>query len=154
MNQLEFNEIVALLSIFIADKSIDEPYFSDLDISKNFHEILSNIGRFVDAKAVEETEINNELSYNFWSNWDLHLSMFNVVLEWTRDENIKWKDVAKLYDTFEGNFCRNILRLVNLIRNVESIALLTNNINLINKLNGYQEKLVKDIIVIDSLYLF
>ncbi len=152
LNQLEFNEIVALLSIFIADKSIEEPYFSDLDISKNFHEILSNIGRFVDAKAVEETEINNELSYNFWSNWDLHLSMFNVTLEWAKGD-LKWNQVYHLYDTFEGNFCRNILRLVNLIRNVESIAILIKNHDLINKLEGYQEKLVRDIVLNDSLYL-
>ena len=154
LDDLQFNEIVALLSIFIADKSVEEPFISDLDISDNFTNILNEIGEFVDDKMNKESEVNNQLPFKFWSDWNLHLSMFNVVLEWTRDENIKWKDVAKLYDTFEGNFCRNILRLVNLIRNVESIALLTNNINLINKLNGYQEKLVKDIIIIDSLYLF
>ena len=73
-------------------------------------------------------------------------------MEWSKGD-IKWKEVSHLYDTFEVNFCRNVLRLVNLLRNVESIAMLTNNTELSNKLIGYQEKLVKDIVIIDSLYL-
>jgi len=101
---------------------------------------------------IQETEINNKLPYKFWSNWDVHLSMFNVIMEWSNGTS-KWAEVQHLYDTFEGNFCRNVLRLVNLIRNVESIAHLTNNSELINKLDGYQEKLIRDIVIIDSLYL-
>ena len=114
--------------------------------------MLDEIGQLVDSKMCEETDINNKLPYKFWSDWDLHLSMFEAIMEWSKNE-VKWKDIAHLYNTFEGNFCRNVLRLVNLLRNVESIALLTNNTSLTNKLNGYQEKLVRDIVMIDSLYL-
>lgn len=149
---LEFNEIAALLSIFIADHSIEEPYVSDLDISNDFKNILNEISNMVNDKMSEETNINNNLPFKFWSDWELHLSMFSAVLVWAK-EDTNWQDVYNLYNTFEGNFCRNILRLVNLIRNVESIALLTNNIKLVNKLEGYQEKLIKDIVIIDSLYL-
>ena len=78
--------------------------------------------------------------------------MFQVILEWSKGD-CKWNEVKHLYNTFEGNFCRNVLRLVNLLRNVESIALLINNANLLNKLAGYQEKLIRDIVIIDSLYL-
>ena len=152
LNKLNFNEIVALLSIFISDRSIEEPYISDLDISKEFSDILNDIGEIVDKKMCEETDINNDLPYKFWSDWDLHLSMFNVMLKWP-DSDVNWKDVYHLYETFEGNFCRNVLRLVNLLRNVESIAMLMNDTELLNKLDGYQEKLIKDIVIIDSLYL-
>ena len=151
-NKLDFNEIVAFLSIFIADHSIEEPYISDLEISKNFSSMLDDISELVDNMVGYETDINNKLPFKFWSNWDLHLSMFQVIMEWSKGE-CKWNEVKHLYDTFEGNFCRNVLRLVNLIRNVESIALLTNNAELLNKLDGYQEKLVRDIVIIDSLYL-
>lgn len=152
LNKLDFNEIVALLSIFISDRSIEEPYISDLDISNEFSDILNDIGEMVDKKMCEETDINNDLPYKFWSDWDLHLSMFNVMLKWP-DSDVNWKDVYHLYETFEGNFCRNVLRLVNLLRNVESIARLMNDTELLNKLDGYQEKLIKDIVIIDSLYL-
>ena len=36
---------------------------------------------------------------------------------------------------------------------VGPLPLLTNNAELLNKLDGYQEKLVRDIVIIDSLYL-
>ena len=151
-DKLEFHEIVAFLSIFIADRSVEEPYISDLKISKDFAGMLDEIGKLVDSKMCEETRINNKLPYKFWSNWDLHLSMFEAIMEWSKNE-VKWKEISHLYNTFEGNFCRNVLRLVNLLRNVESIAILTDNTNLINKLDGYQEKLIRDIVMIDSLYL-
>ena len=151
-NKLEFPEIVAFLSIFIADSSVDDSYVSDLEISKDFEAMLKDISKLVDTMLIQETEINNKLPYKFWSNWDVHLSMFNVIMEWSNGTS-KWAEVQHLYDTFEGNFCRNVLRLVNLIRNVESIAHLTNNSELINKLDGYQEKLIRDIVIIDSLYL-
>ena len=64
-----------------------------------------------------------------------------------------WKEVSSYYPTFEGNFVRNVLRLVNLVRNVESIAKLTNNIKLLDKLEGYQEKLIRGVVMTDSLYL-
>ena len=152
LNKLEFNEIVAFLSIFIADHSIQEPYISDLEISKEFKDMLNNVSELVNNMLSEETNINNNLPFKFWSNWDLHLSMFNVVLEWAKGNN-KWNQVKHLYNTFEGNFCRNILRLVNLMRNVEGIANITNNVELLNKISGYEEKLVRDIVMIDSLYL-
>ena len=152
LDELEFEEIVAFLSIFIADRSVEEPYFSDLTISDNFNVMLNDVSNLVDNMLTEETDINNKLPFIFWSNWDLHLSMFNVIKEWSNGKK-RWVEVKHLYETFEGNFCRNVLRLVNLIRNVESIARLTNNITLLNKLDGYEEKLIRDVVMIDSLYL-
>jgi superfamily II RNA helicase len=135
---------------------MEQPSLKDLEVSKEvskeFLEMLQNVGKIVDNLMTIETKINNEIPYKFWSDWKLHLSMFRVISEWAKGE-LKWNQLSHLYETFEGNFCRNVLRLVNLIRNVESIALLTNNVNLINKLDGYQEKLIRDIVIIDSLYL-
>ena len=156
LDNLEFHEIVAFLSIFIGDHSMEQPSLKDLEVSKEvskeFFEMLQNVAKIVDNLMTIETKINNEIPYKFWSDWKLHLSMFRVISEWAKGE-LKWNQLSHLYETFEGNFCRNVLRLVNLIRNVESIALLTNNVNLINKLDGYQEKLIRDIVIIDSLYL-
>ena len=57
------------------------------------------------------------------------------------------------FNNFEGNFIKNILRLTNITRNLESIAKLLNNVKLLNKLEGHQEKLIKDIVITDSLYI-
>jgi K+-sensing histidine kinase KdpD len=58
-------------------------------------------------------------------------------------------DTANLGTTY----IKNIIRLGNLVRNILSIAKILNNIKLINKLDGYQEKLIRDIVITDSLYI-
>jgi superfamily II RNA helicase len=151
LDELTFPEIVAFLSIFIADHSIKEPYLSDLDVSKEFSDMLYNVSDIVDKFTNEEIKLNQNIPYNVWSDWNLHLSMFNAIIRWANGK--EWSEVCKHYDTFEGNFVRNVLRLVNLMRNVESIAKLTNNFKLLDKIDGYQEKLIRGVVIIDSLYI-
>ncbi len=77
--------------------------------------------------------------------------MFNVVKSWA--EGKRWNEVEKSYKkSHEGHFVRNILRLNSLITNVNNIAQITNDTILMNKLDGFQEKLIRDIVVNDSLY--
>ena len=151
LDELTFPEIVAFLSIFIADHSVKEPYLSDLDVSKEFSDMLYNVSDIVDKFTDEETKLNQNIPYNVWSDWNLHLSMFNAIIRWA--DGKEWSEVCKHYDTFEGNFVRNVLRLVNLMRNVESISKLTNNFKLLDKIDGYQEKLIRGVVIIDSLYI-
>ena len=35
----------------------------------------------------EETKINNNLPFKFWSNWEIHLSMFNVIVRIQKGNN-------------------------------------------------------------------
>ncbi len=72
--------------------------------------------------------------------------------EWSEVKS--WIDIKEYYEhSFEGNFIKNILRLTNFLRNVDIISKMTNNIELSNKINGYEEKLIRDQVRNDSLYL-
>ena len=144
-DKLEFNEIVALCSILINDKSKSEIYISDLECSDKCKEILNNLNKFISDMQFKENELNNNLPYPVWLNWDISYNMFNTINKWTLNEKINEINI--------GEFIKLVLRLVNIIRNVDNIANILNNINLINKLEGYQEKLVRDIVTTDSLYL-
>ena len=118
---------------------------SDLECSDECKNILINLNKFINNSLKLENELNNLLPYPVWMNWDIDYSMFNNVNKWilntlNNDINI-------------GEFIKLILRLVNIIRNIDSIANMLNNVNLINKLTGYQENMVREIITTDSLYL-
>ena len=52
-----------------------------------------------------------------------------------------------------GNFIKTILRITNLLKNIENIINITHNIKLINTLYNYQEILIRDVVINDSLYL-
>jgi len=152
LNVLDFNGIVSLLSIFIADYSREEEYVSDLGVNDELKDIINEVIDIRDEYADEEDLINRSLPFVLKSEWHTGLSMVDIMNMWVND-GIRWSDVRDMYGNYEGDFCKNVLRLVNLIRNIVSIAKLTNNIELLNKLDGCEEKLIKDIVSVDSLYL-
>jgi superfamily II RNA helicase len=77
--------------------------------------------------------------------------MYEAIREWCNGKS--WFDIKDMFNSFEGNFIKNTLRLCNLIRNILSIVKITKNVKLVNTLEGFQEKLIKDIVTSDSLYL-
>lgn len=150
-DNLEFSEIVAILSIFIIDKKLEELSFGELNVSKEVKNKLRDIDRLCTELNNKELQLNRKLNFKFHSNWNISLTMFNVVKSWA--EGKRWNEIEKSYKkSHEGHFVRNILRLNSLIRNLYNIAQIINDSKLLNKLDGFQEKLIRDIVVNDSLY--
>ena len=145
-NELEFPEIVAICSILINEiKSKEEIFIKDLDCSNKCKELLINIDKEIITFYKLEDELNKKLSYPTWLDWNINYGLFN---------NIKlWASGFTSNEFINGNFIKTILRLNNILKNLENISKLFNKINLINKLEGFQEKLIRDIVISDSLYL-
>ena len=150
LDDLEFPEIMGILSLFIADNDREEIYINDLDISNKEKEIINNIITISTNLSSEELKIVQKTPFPFNSNWNLSLNMIEIIKEWAKGE--EWLTISHKFDNFIGNFIKNVLRLTNVTRNIEAIAILLNNISLINKLNGFQEKLIRGIVITDSLY--
>ena len=98
-----------------------------------------------------EIKLIQNTPYQFSSDWNLNYNMIEIVKEWANEKS--WLEVKHKFNNFEGNFIKNILRLVNVLRNIENIASILNRNILLDKLNGYQEKLIRDIVITDSLYI-
>jgi len=146
LDNLEFNEIVALFSIFINEnKSPIDIYISELNCTNICKDILYKIDDSINNYKQLEDELNKELPYPSWLDWNINYSMFNITLDWASN-NIQNIDIT-------GNFIKTILRITNLLKNIESIAINLNNIKLFNKLEGFEEKLIRDYVTTDSLYL-
>jgi superfamily II RNA helicase len=151
LDDLEFNQIIPILSIFIADKCSSEIYISDLDATEKEKDALKIILQWKDELEKDEASLMNNIPFTFSSEWTTSLSMYEATKHWCNG-NI-WLEMKDTFDNFEGNYIKNIIRLGNLVRNILSIAKILNNIKLINKLDGYQEKLIRDIVITDSLYI-
>ena len=151
LDDLEFEQILAILSIFIADPSKEEMFINDLEITEKERIILRNITKWKEQLEDKEMKLMQNIPYTFTSDWSISLSMYEVTLNWCKNKN--WFEIKHKFDNFEGNFIKNILRLSNLTRNIMSIAKMLNNIKLINKLDGYQEKIIRDIVIAESLYI-
>ena len=151
-DDLSFSELVGVLSIFISDnKSKEDIYIDDLICDKKCKDILHNLLNYIDIYQEKETILNNKLPYPSWLDWSLDLSSFNSVESWAK--GLTWGHISTQYSSFQGNFIKTILRINNLMKNIESIAKIFNNVKLLNTIDGYQEKLIRDIVITDSLYL-
>ena len=151
LDDLEFYQIIGILTIFVADKDKEEIYLNDLEIDDKEKEIINKIVRINEDLYNKEIKLIQTVPFHFNSEWDLSYNMIEVTREWVQGNN--WSSIKHKFNNFEGNFIKNILRLTNITRNLESIAKLLNNVKLLNKLEGHQEKLIKDIVITDSLYI-
>ena len=159
LDDLEFGDIVGLLSMLIADFTDENSETCDKLDDLNTTDTVKNqiCGIFDYIEKLEESEIvlMNKLPYTFKTDWNISLSIFNITKMWASG-GCSWVDIKHIYFIvfrFEGNFCRNILRIVNLLKNIESIAVMTNRTKLLNNINGYEGKLIRDIVTTDSLYI-
>ena len=151
-DNLDFPEIIGVLSMFISDnKSSKEIYIDDLVCGENCKEIIHELEKYIEKYYSIETDLNNKLPYPTWLEWDLDLGIFNSAKSWA--EGKSWASISTGFNSFQGNFIKSILRITNLLKNIESIAKIFSNVGLLNKLEGYLEKLIRDIVITDSLYL-
>jgi superfamily II RNA helicase len=147
LEKIEFNEIVAVLSILIHDNKQDEEiYPNDLNCTNICKHIIYDIQQSIEIFSKLENELNNKLPYPCWQNWNINLSMFDSVKLWASGEN-------HIDCTYFGNFIKLILRVNNVLKNIDVIAKIFNDINIINKLNGFEEKLIRNAVTVESLYI-
>ena len=112
-DDLKFNEIVAFVSIFITDRSLESISIKDLDISDTLYERMSDVNSLCFQFMDIETKLNHQIPFVFHSDWKLHLTLFKAVNVWALGKS--WKETSQFYKSHEGNFIKNMLRLVNLI---------------------------------------
>jgi superfamily II RNA helicase len=153
LDDLDFHQIVAIFSIFVADKekSDETIYISDMHIDNKEIEVLKQINCWLSELESSETQLQNNIPFVFRSEWSTSLTMYEAVREWCNGKT--WFEIKNIFNSFEGNYIKNILRLCNLVRNILSIAKIMKNVKFINSLDGFQEKLIKDIVTTDSLYI-
>lgn len=152
INDIEFPEIVSTISVIIGDRKSKSYELNDLELSNSANNFLKSLFEYRDYLENEEGILVCKLQFTYESNYNLDLSLYNIVSKWCDTEN-SWKIISQEYTNFEGVFCRSILRIVNMLRNIELICRITGNSKLLSKLEGYQEKLIRDIVTTESLYI-
>lgn len=153
IKSLEFPELISLLSLFVADKSVkEEVLLSELKMSEDLNQIIMKIYQKRNEYYKKEAELNHFISNKIYNDWEIHLSLLEPVYHWANGD--PWSKVIESYKSeFEGNLIQNILRIINIIRNIELIARLTKNTELLDKIDGYQEKMIRGMVVPESLFI-
>ena len=159
LNKLEPIEIASVLSIFTNMKLSEENSVLDknnLYISKRAIDTIQEIERqhhhFYDIQLMHKME---DLQSSYLEN--IHYNMCDFIKEWwlADDANKCYKTVEKMksYGVSLGKIIKALLKLSNIIDEIEKACLIQNNFELIEKIREIPKNTLKFIATNQSLYL-
>lgn len=152
-NELSIPEIVGLISVFIEDNGAAEEdvYLSDLDQPVYMNDILNSLNSLSEDYANKELEFIQKKKIYLKNDWNLHLKLFQAAYMWASSK--QFYEVKQVYQSFEGNFIKNILRINNIIRDLMVASEITKNDELYTKLSQIESILIRDEVTVESLYV-
>ena len=152
-DNITFPELCAFLSIFLECKD-NNVYLSDLEniIDDNERILLQAAEETMDYYSQKEIELLNELPYPMAQNYQITLEHYKFVKFWASGK--KWNEIKFEYKNFEGNFCKLILRIHNLLREIKTIFSILEKSNLVEMIEENEDSLIREFVQTDSLYLF
>ena len=129
------DDIIACLSVFLEDVRTDEVIPKYM-----FHEAMENYASIISKSE----QLKSDFTY-----WDLTSYWIDIVKEWVDGNDY----VCEQYGVDPGNFVRAMLKLGNIIDEWINMAKITQDVEMVEKMIGARNKIVRGIVVPDSLYL-
>jgi superfamily II RNA helicase len=146
LKDLEPTELVALLAAFIAEKDEEAQPNMPTSALKDAYYRLDHIMMSLLKCETPQVMPNQDPKY-----WSLDPLMVNVAYDWLNGRPTK--EICESYELFEGNLTKIVLKLSNIVEELNSLATFTADVQLLEKIAAAQPLLVRDIAVPDSLYL-
>lgn len=148
-DNLEFEEIVALLACFFneKDQNRNDVYLSSMEVPDKLKcsiEHLLNISN-------KYTDNESELNILIGTDMDIYLDFVEPVYIWAKGGTLK--EVYEKTQVYEGNFVKLILRINNLIMNMKDIFVYMEKFELLKKIENYEEILLRDEVSVNSIYV-
>ncbi len=143
--KLSGTEIISVLACFHETKDTDNNV--SLNISSTVRNVLNTIYKLSDKLS----ELEEEIGYPIENYWNISTHLIEPMTRWIEGDNISV--ICSEYELFEGNFIRYVMKTSNMLDEFLSIATYCEHIEQINKIMEIRQKIIRDIIIPDSLYL-
>lgn len=153
LEECKFEDIVAILGAFIDEKSRGNPYTTIKDIPKQVPNIVIDLLWYLqdeyDYMFKIEKEAQLEIPMN--NDYELKLDFVTPAYMWAKGCSIS--EIYEETDIYEGNFVRGILRINRMVEEILNVAENLKYYKLKKILEGYEEKLIRDVVTVNSLYI-
>ena len=153
MNQEEF---VAFLAAFINEGKDEEQSLDQLDIPSSVKESLHKVDEWASSYQKQEDKLLGAQDEKFWA---LKTTWIEILYRWIagaagcEGPAVSPASLCQEYGVYEGNLMRSILKVANMVEEWTNLATYTQDIPMLQMLEGLREKLVRDLAKPDSLYL-
>jgi superfamily II RNA helicase len=143
-------EILGILSLFAGEDQRSENEnnkpVDELHVSREVREELKQI--YDDMKHFTEKERWQDPNY-----WNLSTECVELTMEWLENTEHTIGSLAAKYGMFEGNVQKILLKLSGLVEELEALGVLSGAVGFLKKMEGTREKLLRGIVIAESLYL-
>ena len=155
---LSAKEIVGLLSCFtdirIKEEERRQTYISQEKNDEEYQNLVNKIKPTMEK--YEDLEIKRKI--NTGTSYYYQYDLVNYMIEWCEGDSelIAKAILSRLkYDEciFIGEFIKAILKINNIVKEIEKVAILLNNVELLNKLHEIPSLTLKHVVTKQSLYL-
>ena len=147
-------EIVALISIFTEPikTSISNDYNSSFEGTPSLKTKIYEINNMIQNFQSMEDDIFG--AGNEFTDWNISTDYIDISYQWA--SGILVLDMLYIlieYKEYEGNFVRNMLKIYNIIHDIQCICKMIGKIELLPILEKIDSLILRDIVSINSLYL-
>lgn len=141
---LSTEELVGCLSQFVDTElgNSDESQLTD-----TLYDRIMQVRRL--AAQLAEREAKMQLEF---SDWELSSTWIDISIEWFKGGKTAY-ELCEKYGVQAGNFVRAMLKLANLADEWTTLATITNDVEHLEFLRGIRQRIVRESVVPDSLYL-
>lgn len=143
---MDFEIIIAILAMMIPSNQ-EEMTMEDLMVPSTVREYISQVDWAI--QSMEKDEFDAGIVLN--NDWNLYIGFVNQAYQWAQGTPIK--DILAMTPMMEGDFIKNIIRLNSIVGQLARVCELTKQSTLLKALEGAEQKLIRDFVTMDSLYV-
>ena len=148
LEDLSFEEIFGVIALLVNEKNNEEyNYAKELDISSNMINTIKQIEEIqenLNCKASKYlVDSFDNLSYDFIESSYL----------WAKGNTVDAIYKNCELNLYEGNFVKNIIKVLNICNEIKYVCETFGYIKLLEKLENMEDKILRDIVSFESLYL-
>jgi superfamily II RNA helicase len=143
---IEKNELLSILSIFCDDfDKENEYYINDLLVSDKCKDRLNKI------KKIHNDLLTSTSEFHIQYEPEISLQFTDIVWLWCNNKS--FGEIIKEYAIFEGNFIKNMQKIHNIVQELNIVAEILEDHELLKKIQNIESLIIKDIVDAKSLYL-
>lgn len=141
-------EIVSILSIFINDNKAEDDFSID---HTYLNDSMKNKLKIIEGMRDRFRDVESKFHIDEKTNWELDYSFADAIYQWASGKSLT--ETYEYTSIYEGNFIRNVVKINHMCEELVKLCELCQKHNIIKTLKGIEEKLMRDIVTMDSLYV-
>lgn len=158
-DNLTLEEIISFVSIFTEPIKNSSRFdkFDRCETSQfeGTHNLKIQIARLIEMIKIKQSDEDNEFGVGFGvTDWSISTDYIDIAYDWAKGIDVR-TILEYLYnmEEYEGNFVKNMLKISNIINDIQSVCKMIGKVELLPVLENSDSLILRDIVTVTSLYL-